>query len=163
MATKHFASFNRVHSSLPAKQKIIPAAPDLLSWLELHFHQLLHFPSKHSLGLRCAVDTAGLDTDHVVTAVLQEVLSVEAHNTSLVRLSNICKHHVHHGDQHPVLLRVPRILNYGNDIWPLLRHIDQVAAAAVAELNRINSTFRANQVAAVTDRCAAGSTQVQQL
>lgn len=48
----------------------------------------------------------------------------------LVGLRHIGKHHVHHGHQHAVLLRVPRILNDGDHVGPLLGHVHQVTAAA---------------------------------
>lgn len=44
----------------------------------------------------------------------------------LVRLCNICEDDIHHGHQHAVLGRMPGVLNDGDDIGPLLGHVDQV-------------------------------------
>jgi hypothetical protein len=50
--------------------------------------ELLHFLSKDGLGRCRRVDTAGLDGDDDVSLVLQEVVSVQTDNTSLIGLGN---------------------------------------------------------------------------
>ena len=44
----------------------------------------------------------------------------------LVRLRNICKDDVHHGHQHTVLGWMAGVFNYGDDVGPLLGHVDQI-------------------------------------
>ena len=46
----------------------------------------------------------------------------------LVGLGHISEDTVHHRNQHPVLVRVSRVLDDGDNIGPLLRHVQQVAA-----------------------------------
>ena len=43
-----------------------------------------------------------------------------------------------HADQHPLLCRVPSILSDGDDIGPLLGHVDKVPTTPVRELNGIH-------------------------
>ena len=46
----------------------------------------------------------------------------------LIRLCHISKDSIHHGNQHAVLLRMPSILNDGNDIGSVLCHVYQISA-----------------------------------
>ena len=46
----------------------------------------------------------------------------------LIGLGHISEDTVHHRNQHPVLVRVPCVLDDGDNISPLLRHVQQVAA-----------------------------------
>ncbi len=61
-----------------------------------------------------------------MAAVLKEILSVEGHYAGLVRLGHVRKDGIHHGHQHPVLVRVPRVLDNGNYVSSLLCHVQQV-------------------------------------
>ena len=56
----------------------------------------------------------------------------------LVRLCDICKDNVNRADEHAVLERMPRILDNGNYVGSLLGHVNQIAPAAMRELDRIH-------------------------
>lgn len=79
-----------------------------LDHLVLH---LLDLTRKHSLSRCSRVNTIGLDGNQDVTTVLEEVVSVETDDSSLVRLSNISEDDVNHSDEHSVLVRVSSVLN----------------------------------------------------
>merc|ERR1719330_800423 len=79
---------------------------DLFLWLHLLRDHLLHLAGEHGLGLRRGVDAIGLDGDDEVAAILEIVLSVVRHDTSLVGLSHVSENAVNHGHQHTVLVRV---------------------------------------------------------
>lgn len=125
-----------------------------LHLLRLH---LLHFPGEHGLGLRGGVDAVRLegmkgktnltntfqrpfieilasaqkphlDGDDEVATVLEEELGVEGDNPGLVRLGDVSEDAVDHGDEHAVLVGVPRVLDDRHHVRPLLRHVQQVAA-----------------------------------
>jgi len=61
-----------------------------------------------------------------VSAVLEEVLSVERHNAGLVGLRHVGKDGVHHRHQHPILVRVSGVLNDRHDVCSLLGNVQQV-------------------------------------
>lgn len=48
----------------------------------------------------------------------------------LIWLSDICKNDIHHGNEHPVLGRMPGILYDGNDVRSLLCHIHKISACS---------------------------------
>ena len=56
----------------------------------------------------------------------------------LIGLSDIGEDGVDHGDEHPVLVRVPSVLDDGDNVGPLLGHVDQVATGTVRKLNSVN-------------------------
>ena len=75
---------------------------------------------------------------------VSSIMSRAVAGTTLSRMackgiSVTCKDDVHHGDEHAVLLRVPRVLNDGDDVGPLLRHVHQVAACE--ETSRLSLSF----------------------
>ena len=103
--------------------------------LEHLFLHLLDFAGKDNLS-RCRRVNAGcLDGNEDVSAVLEEVVSVQGDDTSLIRLSDIGKadrettgvsprahekkasrgpsHDIDHRHEHPVLVRVTGILDNG--------------------------------------------------
>ncbi len=61
-----------------------------------------------------------------MSAVLEEVLSVERHNAGLVGLRHVGKDGVHHRHQHAILVRVSGVLNYRHDVCSLLGNVQQV-------------------------------------
>ena len=79
-----------------------------------------------------------LDGDHEMPLVLEELVSVDSHDPSLVGLSDVGKDGVDHGDEHSVLVGVTGILNDGDDIGALLGHVDEIASGSVGELNGID-------------------------
>merc|ERR1719350_1822053 len=136
---------------------------DLLLGLHLLRLHLLHLPGKHCLGLSGGVDTVGLDRDDKVSPILEEVLRVKSHNPGLVRLSYISKHAVNHGDQHPVLVRVPGILYDWHHVSPLLGHVEQISARPVTELHCIHHPFRPHHIRHMAHCGATSSSQIQDL
>ena len=86
---------------------------DLFERLEFVFPEELNFICEYDLWRDGRVDTAGLDRNDTVTAILQEVLGVEADNTCLVGLGNVGKDDIHSGDKHAVFLWCTGILNNG--------------------------------------------------
>lgn len=61
----------------------------------LHF---LSFFGENGLSRGSRIDTTGLDGDHGVTAVLQEVVSIQGNNSGLIRLGNISEDSVNGTD-----------------------------------------------------------------
>ena len=59
-------------------------------------------------------------------AILEEILSIESDDPGLVGLGHVGEDSVHHRDQHPVLVWVPRVLDNRNYIRPLLCNIQQI-------------------------------------
>jgi len=102
----------------------------LFLWLHLLRLHLLHFAGKHGLGLRGRVNTVRLDGDDEMAAILEEILRVERHDSGLVGLGYVGKDAVHHGDQHPVLVRVPGVLDDGHNVRALFRDIQQIPEKA---------------------------------
>ena len=68
---------------------------NLLDGLELAFLQFVDFVRKDSFRGNCRVDTAGLDGDNDMAAVLQEVLGVQNDDAGLVWLGDIGKNDVY--------------------------------------------------------------------
>merc|ERR1719259_656597 len=114
-----------------------------LHLLGLHF---LNFSGKNSLCFCRWVDAVSLDRDDEVTAVLQEIGSVDCHNTGLIRLSHVCEDCVDHGNKHPVLVRVPGVLNDRHNVCPLLGHVYQVTTTSVRELDCVDHAIRSDDV-----------------
>lgn len=136
---------------------------ELFLWLQLVRLHLLHLGGKDSFGLRRRVNAGGLDRDDKVTAVLQEVLGIQRHNTALIRLGNVGENRVYHANQHAVLVRMASVLDDGDDVGPLLGHIDQIAAGTVRELHGVDKAFGTHNVGHMGD-CGSGSTaQIQDL
>lgn len=86
---------------------------DLFERLEVALTQ--HVDLLHEDGFRCdcRVNTAGLDGDNTVTAVLQEIIGVQGNDTGLVRLGDIGKDDIDGGEKHAVFLRCTSILDDG--------------------------------------------------
>jgi len=135
----------------------------LLNGAEGLLAQLLDLVGVDDLGSHGAVNAAGLDGDHEVATVLNEVGSVKAEDTSLIGLGHIGEDHVDHGDEHAVLLGVARVLNDGDNVGALLSHVDQVAAYALRELDGVDGSGGANQVGDVRAGSARGSAKVEDL
>ena len=144
------ASFS-LHSSIHALRSVLARhhrvialvrlQRQLLQWLELLLAQLLHLGGEHGLGGGGRVDAAGLDGDHAVPAVLQEVLRVQTHDARLVRLRHVREDRVHHRHQDAVLQRMARVLDDRNDVRARLRHVQQVATRTMREFNRVDGAL----------------------
>mmetsp|Transcript_17504 Transcript_17504/g.44785 ORF Transcript_17504/g.44785 Transcript_17504/m.44785 type:complete len:348 (+) Transcript_17504:77-1120(+) len=136
---------------------------DLLERLEVFLFQALHLFGEYGLGRGGRVDAVGLDRDDAVPLVLEEEVRVERYDARLVRLRHIGEDNVDHSDQHAVLQRVARVLDDGDHVGPLLGHVDQVAAGAVRELDRVDNARLADNVGDVRDGGARGGTEVEDL
>ena len=121
-----------------------------------------------------------LDRDYEVAAVLEEELGVESDDPGLVGLGDVGEDAVDHRDEHAVLVGVPRVLNDGHHVSPLLRHVQQVAAGPegghkcdvtsmtchdepVGELDGVDHALGPHHVGHVADGGAGGGAQVQHL
>jgi hypothetical protein len=112
----------------------------LLAGLHLLCLHLVDLGGKHGSGLGSRVNAAGLDADHKVAAVLQEVVRVQSndlrlsrnrrvlnsdaqlseHSTNLIGLGDVSKDDINHADEHAVLVGVAGILNNGDNVGALL-------------------------------------------
>lgn len=130
---------------------------DLLHGLEVLLPELLHLLGEDSLGGGRGIDTVGLDGDDEVTAVLEELVGVDGHDTGLIGLGNIGKDDIDHSDEHSVLEGVTGILDDGDDVGPLLGDVDEISARAVGELNSVHHSLlhiwtRGTKLAAAEDK-----------
>lgn len=133
---------------------------DRFESLLLHSLDLL---CENRLWGRCRVNAASLDRDHAVAAHLQEVLRVDAHDTRLVRLGDIRKDGVDHGDKHSVLVRVTGILNDGHDIGALLGHVQKLTARTVRKLDGVDSPSGPHEVGNVRNSGTRGGAEIEHL
>mmetsp|Transcript_14308 Transcript_14308/g.42396 ORF Transcript_14308/g.42396 Transcript_14308/m.42396 type:complete len:282 (-) Transcript_14308:213-1058(-) len=136
---------------------------ELLERLELVGLQLLHLLGEDMLGGGGGVDAVGLDRDDRVAFVLEEERGVERDDARLVGLRDVGEDAVDHADEHPVLLRVARVLDDRDDVCALLRDVDQVAARAVGELDGVDAARLADEVRDVRDRRARRGAEVEHL
>ena len=104
-----------------------------------------------------------LNGNYNVTAIFQEHVRVDGHNTGLIGLGNISEYNVDHADKHAVLMGVTCVLNDGNNVGALFGDIDEITARSVGEFNGVDEAFRANNVGDVGDGCAGRSAQVEYL
>lgn len=65
---------------------------------------------------RSRIDTVGLDRDDGVSAVLEEVMSVEGDDTRLIGLSDIGENDIDHRHEHAVLVGVAGVLDDGCEV-----------------------------------------------
>ena len=133
---------SRDHSVVP----LVRLQGQLLLRLEPVLLQLSHLAREDCLGRDCGVDAVRLDGDDEGAAGLEEVARVQGDDARLIGLRDVREDNVYHTDQHAVFLRVPRILDDGDDVRSLLRHVHQVAAGAVGELNGEHAPGGANNV-----------------
>jgi hypothetical protein len=131
--------------------------------LDTFFLELLNFTSEDGGRINSRVNAGSLDGDDNVTIVLQEVVSIECDDTSLIRLGNISKDNIDHRDKHTVLVGVTSIFNDWDNVCSLLGHVDQITSRSVRELNGIDSTFGTNNVSNVRDGSTRGSTEIEDL
>ena len=58
----------------------------------------------------------------------------------------IGKDDIDHADKHPVFRRVSSVLDDGDDVGPLLGHVDEVTTTSVGELDGVDSSLGSNNV-----------------
>jgi hypothetical protein len=98
-----------------------------------------------------------------MASVLQEILGVQTHDASLIRLCNISEDTVHHTAQHAVLQRVSGILNDRDDVGALFGNVDEITTRAGGELDGVNTTILSYDIGAVGHGGSRSGTEVQQL
>jgi len=98
-----------------------------------------------------------------VSAVLQELVSVQRNNTSLVRLGDVSEDDIHKREEHAVLVRMPGIFNDWDDVRALLGHVYKITTRPCRELDRIYQPLRTNYVGDVTDTGTTSSAKVENL
>ena len=100
--------------------------------------ELLDLLGEDCLGGGGAVDTVGLYGDDDAATDLEEHVGVEGDDAGLVGLGDVSEDAVDHGYEHAVAQGVAGVVDDGDHISPVLRHVDQIAAASVAELDGID-------------------------
>lgn len=118
----------------------------LINGAEALLAENLDFAGVDDFRGRCGINTRGLDSKDEVSTVLHEHAGVEAKDSSLIGLGNISEDHVAHRHEHAVLLGVTGVLNNRDDIGTLLRHVDEVTADTLGELDGVDGTLGADQV-----------------
>jgi hypothetical protein len=88
-------------------------------------------------------------------------LGVDGNNTGLVRLGNIGKDDIDHGDNHAVAGRLAGILDDRDNVGSLGSHGDKVTARSGGELDGVDVASRANNVGNVRDGGTRGTTEVE--
>lgn len=154
------SSVNTSHNSMIT---LIRFQSDLFNRLEALLLHSLNLLREHSLRGSSRINAASLDGDHAVTADLQEVLSIDPDDTGLVRLGDIRKDAVDHGDEHPVFVGVTGILNDRHDVGALLRHVEELTAGAVSKLDSVDSAGGTDKIGHVGHSGARGCTKVKNL
>ena len=76
-----------------------------------------------------------------MSAVLEKVVRVECHDSSLIRLRHVGEYHVDHAQEHAILVRVAGVLDDRYDVGALLGHVDEIATRAVREFDCIDETL----------------------
>lgn len=125
--------------------------------------QLAHLPSEYRLGRGGRIDAARLDGDHRVTAVLEEVMRVQRHDTRLIRLGDVGEDAVDHPHEHAVLERMPGVLDYRYDVGTGLGDVEQVASGTVREFHGVYVPLRSDDVGNVRDGGTGRRAEVQDL
>lgn len=81
-----------------------------------------------------------------MSSVLEEVVSVQSDDTSLIGLGNIGKDDVDHGEEHSVLVWVTGILNDRDNVGSLLGHVDEITTRSVREFDSVDGSFGTNDI-----------------
>jgi hypothetical protein len=122
---------------------------------------LLDLGSEDLGGGSGTVDTVGLDRDENTAANLEEPVGVHGDNTGLIRLGNIGKDDVDHGDNHAVTSRLTGVLNNGDNVRSLGGHGDEITAGSGRELDGVDVSGRTDDVSNVRNRGTGGTTKVE--
>lgn len=104
---------------------------ELFLWFQFIGLHLLHLSGKDSLRLRRRINAGCLDGDDEMAAILKEMLCIQCHNTTLIRLCNIGKDGINHADQHTVLVWMTGVLNNGYNVGTLFGYINQITTGTV--------------------------------
>lgn len=83
------------------------------------------------LWLVGGVDAVSLDGDQELASVLEVEMRVLCDDTGLIGLCDVSEDYVDHADQEAIVLRLPGVVDDGDDVGALLGHVDQVSAHSV--------------------------------
>jgi len=119
-----------VGSSQDSVVTLIRLQSNLFEQLEATLLEFLSLRSKHSFCRSSRINAASLDGNDTVTTVLQEVRGVERNDTRLIRLCNISKDAVDHGNKLTILEGVTSIFDDGNDVRTLLCKSKEITTTA---------------------------------
>jgi hypothetical protein len=134
---------------------------DLVLGLDTILAHLLNFAGEDLGSGGSRVNTVGLDGNHDATTVLEEPVGIVGHNTGLIRLGNIGKDAVDHGNEETVAGGLTGILDDGNNVGALGGHGDEITARARRELDGVDEASRANKIRNVGDGRSGGTTEVK--
>jgi hypothetical protein len=76
----------------------------------------------------------------------------EAHG---ILLLTIGEDDIDHADEHPVLCRVTGVLNNGDNVRPLLGHVDEISSTSVREFDSVYGSLGSDNVGNVGYRGTA--------
>lgn len=109
------------------------------------------------------INTVSLDGDDEPTVDLEEHLSVQGDNSSLIGLGDVTEDAINHTNKHSVLKRLSGILQDRDNIWSLLGHVGQITSRSVGELNSIDATLWSDHVRDVGDGSTVCRTEIEDL
>jgi hypothetical protein len=118
---------------------------------------------EHDFRLESGVNAVGLDRDHEMPPILKKALTVFGNDAGLVRLRHIREHSIDHSEQESIVHGLAGVMDDRDNVGPLLGHVDEVAARAVRELDRVDDAGLSDQVADMADRGARAGAQVEHL
>lgn len=125
--------------------------------------ELLNFLGEYNLRGGRTVDTVGLDRDDNAAADLEEQMSVQRDDTSLIGLRNVGEDAVDHGDEHAISERVSGVLDDGNDVGSVGGHVDEVTARSVREFDGVDNTGGSHDIRDVGNGGSGGGAEIQDL
>ena len=118
---------------------------------------------ENDLWLVGGVDAVSLDGDQELASVLEVEMRVLCDDTGLIGLCDVGEDYVDHADQEAIVLRLPGVVDDGDDVGAFLGHVDQVSAHSVRELNSVDDASGADDVGNVGDSGARGAAEVKDL
>lgn len=136
---------------------------ELLEGLDVLFTELGNLAGINGSSRSSRIDTVSLDGDDDMSTVLQELMSVQRDDTSLIGLGNVSKDDINHTDEHTVTLRHTGILDDGDDVGTLLGHVEQVTAHTMGELDGVDETGGTNPIGNVRNSSTSRGTEVENL
>ena len=130
----------------------------LLLRLKSFFSKFLYFSFEDDSGCVGTVDTASFNGDEEMSTVLEEMLAVHTHNSSLIGLGNISEDDIDHTDEESVFKRLSGVSDDRDDVVSLLGHVNQISTTSVREFNSVDCTGRSNDISNVGNSSSRGST-----
>ena len=88
-------------------------------------------------------------------------MRILGYDTGLVRLSYICKHHIHHTNQESIIKRFTSVVNNWDNICAFFCHIYQISTHPMREFNGINYTLWSDDIRHVGYGCSWCSSEIE--